>query len=117
MTKESAILHGAFLCLILSAGLAVGQQCFVPGQCSGLLAGIADENGADACLTSVRIRSRCIPRILDQTTHWIKGVPLLFQTTNYSGAGFTQTGSNGDCEGTPCALVQGHCRLHVVHGE
>ena len=59
MSEGSAFLQGTFLGLILSAwaGAAVGQQCFVPGECSGILAGIADENGADSCLTSVRIRS------------------------------------------------------------
>ena len=50
MPKGSAILWA----FIGAAGLAAGQQCFVPGECSGLLAGIAPENGADACLTSVR---------------------------------------------------------------
>ena len=51
-SKGSAILD-VFLCLVISTGVAVGQQCFVPGECSGILAGIAPENGADACLTSV----------------------------------------------------------------
>ena len=66
--SEGDAIRRAFLCFViigaveaesnenyLASSLAPPeQQCFVGGECSGILAGIAPENGADDCLTSVR---------------------------------------------------------------
>ena len=54
ITEGCAIQWSLFGLIISSClGLVLGQQCFVSGECSGILVGIAPESGADACLTSV----------------------------------------------------------------
>ena len=46
-------IEGLVLVVTLLPQLIRSEQCFVRGECSGVLAGVAPENGADACLSSV----------------------------------------------------------------